>query len=111
MGSGVSHQWVRSEKCVLQANGSRQVLCDGFGDVVVDDHGSKQHEKHKCGLVDTFLNLQADVATHDAFDEEEQDYAAVHDGDGQEIKDPKIQADHGGDAEQWHPALFLSSIT
>ena len=52
----------------------------GFGQVVVDNHYCEQHQKHECGLVDALFNLQADIAAHQAFDEQQQDYPAVEDG-------------------------------
>ena len=68
--------------------------CDGnLDDVVVDDHDGEEDQEDEGGLVDAFFDVQADVAAHQAFDEEQEDYAAVHDGDGQEVEDAEVEAD------------------
>src|SRR3981081_3512936 len=43
----------------------------GFCQVVIDHHDREQNQEHECGLVDALFDLQADVAPHDAFDEEQ----------------------------------------
>src|SRR5580692_460091 len=74
--------------------------------VVVDHHHREQHEEDERCLVDSFFNLQADVAAHDAFDEQQQDYAAIEDGNRQQVEDAKIQADRGGQRHKGSPAFF-----
>src|SRR5579862_4524530 len=78
----------------------------GFGQVVVDDHDCEQYEEDEGGLVDAFFDLQADVAAHHAFDEKQQDYAAVEDGNGKQVEDAEVQADRGGESHQRGPAFF-----
>jgi hypothetical protein len=49
----------------------RQLLRDGLHDIVVDNHGREQHQKHEGRLVNAFFDVQADVAPHQALDEEQ----------------------------------------
>ncbi len=56
---------------------------DGLGQVVIDHHGRKQYQEDKGSLVDTFFDLQADIAPHQAFYNQQQDDAAVEDGNRQ----------------------------
>jgi hypothetical protein len=49
----------------------------GFDQVVIDHHYSKEYEKNECGLVDALFNGQTDFLLHKGFDEEQQDDAAV----------------------------------
>ena len=54
---------------------------------------------------------QADVFLHQAFDEQEQDNAAIEDGDGQQVHDAEIEADGGGDQEKRRPAFLAGGGT
>src|SRR5438874_11350351 len=71
----------------------RQPLRYGLGDIVVNHHCREQNQKHERSLIDAFFDLEADIAAHQAFDEKQQNHAAIHDRDGQQIKDPKIKTD------------------
>jgi hypothetical protein len=53
----------------------------GLDDVVVDHHDGKQHQEHKRRLIDPFLDVQADVSSHQAFQEKKQNHTAIQDGD------------------------------
>src|SRR5438094_9275371 len=75
--------------------------------IVVDDHGRKQNQKDKSRLVDAFLDVQADIAAHQTLNKQQENNAAIHDWDGEQVKDPKIQADDHGEDKQWYPAFFL----
>ena len=65
----------------------------GLGEVVVDDDDREQHQENERRLIDQFFDLALDVAAHDAFDHDQQDQAAIEDGNRQEIEDAKIQTD------------------
>ena len=64
-----------------------------FRKIVVYHHGGEQYEKHKCGLINPFFDLQADVAANDALDEKEQDHTTIEYRNGQEIENAEIEAD------------------
>src|SRR6266852_8497609 len=72
----------------------------GLHQVVIDDHDGEQHQENKRRLVDAFFDAQADVAPHEAFDEEEQDDAAIENGNGQQVKDAEVEANPGRQFEQ-----------
>ena len=67
---------------------------------------SEEHQEYERGLVDALFDSQADLFLHQAFDEEQEDYSAVEDGDRQQVKDAEIQADDGADEEKRRPAFF-----
>ena len=66
-----------------------------FGDVVEDDHGGEDDEADEGNLVDALLDLLVEVAAHDAFDDEEENHAAVENGDGQQVEDGEVEGDGG----------------
>src|ERR1017187_8602427 len=45
--------------------------------IVVDDHHGKQHQENEGGLIDAFLDAQADVAPHESSDEEEEPHITI----------------------------------
>ena len=78
--------------------------------VVVDDHREEEDQEDERGLVDAFFNPNADVAPHDAFDDQQQDDSAVEDGNRQQVEDAEVQADHRHQAQQRRPAWLARSI-
>jgi len=66
-----------------------------LGDVVEEDEEGEEDDADEGYLVDELFELLVDVAAHDAFDEEEEDHAAVEWGDGQEIEDAEVERDEG----------------
>ena len=62
-------------------------------------------------MINSLLDAQADVAAYQAFNEQQQNDAAVEDGDGQQIKDAEVQADRGREAHQRRPALFAGGLS
>src|SRR6266852_774725 len=89
----------------LSVNGSKVVsgkmtLRQPVHQSVIDDHDGEQHQENKRRLVDAFFDAQADVAPHEAFDEEEQDDAAIENGNGQQVKDAEVEANPGRQFEQ-----------
>src|SRR5208283_4302062 len=74
--------------------------------VVIDQHHEKEHQEDEGRLVDALFDGQADFLLHQGLDEEEQDDAAVQDGNGQQVDDTQVQADSGSDQQQWSPTLF-----
>ncbi len=81
-----------------------------LGDVVEDDEGGEGDEADKGDLVDALLDLLVDVATHDGLDDEEEDHAAVEDGDGKEIEDAEVERDEGHGADKGHPSGHLNGL-
>src|SRR5215469_4816288 len=77
-----------------------------LGDVVIDHRHREQHQEYECRLVDALFDLQADVAPHQALNQQQQNHAAVEDRDRQQVKDAKVQADTGRQTEQGCPAFF-----
>jgi hypothetical protein len=55
----------------------------GLDYIVVDHHHGKQHQKYKRRLVNPFLDVQADVSSHQAFQEQQQDHTTIKDRDWQ----------------------------
>src|SRR5271157_3580630 len=78
--------------------------------IVVDDHHGEQHEEDECGLIDAFLDGQADVAAHEPFDQQEHDHSAIENGNGQQVEDAEVQADGGGQLHQRSPALAACGL-
>src|ERR1700722_8889766 len=66
--------------------------------VVVDHHHCKQHEEHERGLIDAFFDVYADVAAHEAFNQQEQDHSAVENGNWQQVEDSEVEADRDSEA-------------
>src|SRR5215813_1282103 len=79
--------------------------------VVVDDHHREKQQEDKRRLVDAFLDLQADVASHHTFNQQQQDHATIEDWNRQKVEDSKIQADRCSKQKQRCPALLTSSCT
>src|SRR5438067_2441448 len=78
---------------------SRQPLCNGLRDIVINHHRGEQHKKHERCLINAFFYSQTDVAAHQALDEEQQDDSAIHDRDWKQIKDAEIQTDSSGQGQ------------
>ena len=70
----------------------------------------KQNQEHKRCLINTFFDPQADVASHQAFNEKQQDHPTVHYWNRQKIEDPEVQADRSAQAEERSPAFFLGCL-
>src|ERR1035438_783874 len=73
--------------------------------VVVYDHHREEYQEDKCRLVDALFYRQANLLLHQALDEEQQDHAAIQDGDGQQVHDAEGQADGRADQRQGRPTL------
>jgi len=96
--------------CGAEKNRLRQPIHEpgkSLHQIVVNDHDGEQHKENECGLIDALFDAQADVAPHEAFDEEEQDDAAIENGDGQQVKDAEVEADAGGELQERNPAFLL----
>ena len=88
-----------------------EVVEDGeLGDVVEDDHGGEDEEADEGDLIDALLDLLVEVAAHGGLDEEEEDHAAVEDGDGEQVEDAEVEGDVGHEADEGHPAGHLDSL-
>src|SRR6185437_13300631 len=75
-----------------------------LGDVVEDDESGEDQETDERDLVNALFELLIDVTADDAFNDKEEDHAAVQDGDGQKIEDAQIERDVGHQADEGHPA-------
>ena len=71
-----------------------------LGDVVEEDEEGKEDDADEGHLVDDFLELLVDVAAHDAFDDEEEDHAAVEQGEGHEVEDAELEGDEADEADE-----------
>src|SRR5271166_824506 len=78
-----------------------------LADVAEDDVGGKEQDEHKGGLVDALLEDRIDVAAQEAFDEQEEDHAAVEDGEGKQVEDAEIEADGGHQLDHVLPPVAL----
>src|SRR5262249_23574400 len=69
-------------------------------DVIVknDDH-HQQQERH-ADLNDSFLDPQAQVASHHKFDQKQQHHSAVENRYREQVDETEIQADRGGQRDQ-----------
>src|ERR1039458_4918947 len=81
-----------------------------LGEVVEDDEGKKRDEYGKGSLVDALLDVDADVAAEGAFDQQQQNHAAVQNGEGQQVEDAEVEADDTGQSNLRPPALHLRRI-
>src|SRR5579871_328351 len=81
-----------------------------FGQVVEDDHDGEDQDADEGYLVDALFELLIEIAAKDAFDQEEQDHAAVEDRDRQKVEDAEVQADVGHQADEGHPAGHLNGL-
>ncbi len=72
-----------------------------LGDVVEDYEEGEQDDADEGYLVDDFLELLIDIAAHDAFYEEEEDHAAVEQGEGHQVEDAEVEGDDADQVEQW----------
>ena len=71
-----------------------------LGDVVEEDEEGEQDDADEGYLVDDFLELLIDVAAHDAFNDEEEDHAAVEQGEGHQVEDAEVERDHADEVQQ-----------
>lgn len=71
-----------------------------LADVAEDDEEGEQDDADEGHLVDDFFELLIDVATHDAFDDEEEDHAAVEQGEGHKVEDAKVERDDADEVKK-----------
>ena len=83
---------------------------DVFGDVVEDDYGCKEDETDECHLVDALFDLRVQVSTDQALNEQEDNHAAVQDGDGEQVEDAQVEANEGHGADDRYPASHLEGL-
>src|SRR5579862_8183655 len=83
----------------------------GFGNVVVNHHHREQHQEHKSCLIDTLFDSDTDIAAHEAFNQKQQNYATIQNGDGKKVEDAEIQADGGSKREQRSPAFGFGGLS
>src|SRR5580658_1384126 len=100
----------RGERGTAATTADSSAPAQSLRQVVVDDHDGEQHQEDERGLVDALFDAQADVAPHESFDEKEQDHAAIHNWDRQQVKDAEVQADPGGQFHQRRPTLLLRRV-
>src|ERR1035438_473982 len=80
--------------------GSRYSACRGSAgrqdsrDVVVNGEGHNHHNGDKTDLEHGLLHVEAEVSLHDHFDEQHQNDASVENGDGQQVENGQVEADH-----------------
>ena len=56
------------------------------------------------------FTLMLMLAADDAFDQQEENHAAVENREGQQVEDAEVEADHAGQLELVGPALGLRRI-
>src|ERR1700735_1163277 len=71
-----------------------------LGDVVEDYEEGEEDDADEGYLVDDFLELLIDVPAHDAFYDEEEDHAAVEQGEGHQVEDAEVEGDDADQVEQ-----------
>jgi len=87
------------------------VVKDGeLGYVVEDDEGEERDENDKGGLVDSLFDVDFNISADDALDDEQQNEAAVEDGERHEVEDAEVKADGGGDVELGEPAGHFRGV-
>ncbi len=79
-----------------------------LGDVVEDVEEGEEDDADEGYLVDDFLELLVDVAAHDAFYDEEEDHAAVEQGEGHQVEDAEVEGDDADQVEE-RPDAHLGS--
>jgi len=73
-------------------------------DVVEHDVGEEDDDEDESDLVDAFFEGQIDVTANHALDEQEEDHAAIENGERHQVEDSKIDADGGHRLELCLPA-------
>ena len=69
---------------------------------------ANKHQEHERRLVDALFDVHADIAPHQAFDQQEQNHAAVQNRNRQQVEDAQVQADPRRQFHQRRPALLLA---
>ncbi len=82
-----------------------------LGQIVINHHYREQYQEDERRLINPLLDVQADIAAHQALHEQQQNDTAVEDGNGQQVKDAKVQADRGCQAHQRGPAFFAGRLS
>src|SRR5438876_12206949 len=64
-----------------------------LGQIVINHHYREQYQEDERRLINPLLDVQADIAAHQALHEQQQNDTAVEDGNGQQVKDAEVQTD------------------
>lgn len=75
-----------------------------FGEVVEYYDGGEENKKDERCLVDAFLPVDTDVASHESLDGKQQDHATVEYRNRKQIQYAEIDADQAHEPKQWRPA-------
>ncbi len=71
---------------------------------------AEEEDADEGDLVDALLDGHGEVAAEDAFDDEQEDHAAVEDGEGQQVEHAEVDGDVGDGLDERHPALHLCGL-
>src|SRR5882724_1753055 len=71
------------------------VYRDQANDVIVHDVGKEQQKEDEANLNETFFDRHAQIATHQAFNAEQQNLPAIKNRKRQKVEDAEVHADKG----------------
>src|SRR5215471_15962398 len=71
-----------------------------FRDVVIDHENHDQHEEYEADFEYRLFDLQAQVAPNKHFNEQQHNAPAIQNGNGQQVENCQVQADHGHQQEE-----------
>src|SRR5688572_2915967 len=93
-----------SYRSLVRLNALLSDLSKDARDVVEDDR-HHQHEDHRESREeDAFLEFHAEVAAREPFEQDDRDVTAVEDGDGHQVQEPQLKADHRHHGQERKPS-------
>jgi hypothetical protein len=103
----------RIRRVVRRENKRFPAVGQPLDDVVEDDEHDEEGEDHEARLHPDLPRLRAEILPAQGLDGQDEDLAAVQNGDGEQVEDPELEADDGDPAEerqQAHPHGGIGEI-
>src|ERR1700692_2201699 len=73
-------------------------------DIVGDHQDCEDEQENEGGLINALLEVLIQIAAHHAFNQQEENYSAIEDGNRQQVEYSQVDADEGHDLEERGPA-------
>src|SRR5882757_6043430 len=80
-----------------------------LGNVIEHDERGEDQQHYESCLVDPLLELLVQIATHHAFNQQQDNHPAIQNRNGKKIEDAQIKADDRHQADNRLPARLLNS--